>query len=149
MNRQLSLFDAENRRVAHIAGFASFVRAAMNRAAAASPLSREQIVERMNELARAAGVRMTRGNAKKISLDTLEKWLNPYGDYAPSLLAVEIFMRAAGTLEPLGSWLSLHGCEFMTDEDRAYRDLGKIKLDQKEAAARARELENTLQRRNT
>lgn len=149
MKRQLSLFDADNRTAANVAGFASLIRAAMNRAAAESGLSRDQIVDKMNELALASGVRMTQGKARKISKDTLEKWLNPDSSYPPSLLAVAIFMQALGNISPLAAWLGLHNCEIMTEEDRKYRDLGKIKLEQKEAAAQARELENQLQRRKS
>ena len=49
--RQLSLFEEENKAITHIAGFTSLVKASMNSAAAASPYSRQQILERMNRLA--------------------------------------------------------------------------------------------------
>lgn len=138
--RQLTLFDQDNADLAGIVGVTAVIRAAMNRAAAASSLSRAQIVDRMNELARYSGKRMTRGNAKSISLDTLEKWLNPESEHIPSLQAVEFFMRALGNKAPLDSWLALHGCEIMTDEDRYYRDVGKSFLEKQEAAQRHNEV---------
>jgi hypothetical protein len=141
MPRQLSLFDAENRGITGIAGITVLIRAAMNRAAAASPYSREQIVERMNRLAQAAGKRMTQGSAKTISLDTLDKWLNPESDNVPSLVAVEVFMRAVGDTAPLAVWLEAHDCAIMTAEDRVLRDLGKNQLKKRRCAEEARALE--------
>lgn len=147
MHRQLSLFDSENLTVSHIAGFTAVMRAAMNRAAAASPYSRQQIVDRMNDLAGAAGKRLTQGNARKISLETLEKWLNPESDHVPGLLAVEVFMRAVGGAAVLETWAALHNCEIMNHEDRMYRDLGRLSLKRKSDAEAARELEAQLKRR--
>ena len=143
--RQLSLFEQENKAIAYIAGFTSLVKASMNSAAAASPYSRQQILERMNMLTARAGKRLTSGKAKSISIDTLEKWLNPESDAVPTLLALEVFMQAANTVEPLKSWLQLHNCALMTPQDEMLRDLGKTKLAQKRHAERARELENKLQ----
>lgn len=118
MDGQLSLFDADNKAVSSVCGLTGLIRTAMNRAAAASPYSRAQIVERMNRIALTSGKRMTQGKAKTISLDTLEKWLNPEADVVPSLLAVEIFMRAVNSLAPLEAWLDLHQCEVMTPPKR-------------------------------
>ena len=143
--RQLSLFEAENMAIAGIAGFTSYIRSAMNRAAAASPYSRQQIVDRMNALALAAGVRLTQGKAKTITLDTLEKWLNPASDHVPGLLAVEVFMRALGAVEPLAAWLALHGAEVMTGKDKMLRDLGEAKLRQKHTARKAARIEQQLE----
>lgn len=145
MNRQLSLFDNDNKKVAYIAGFASFICAAMNRAAATSPYSRQQIVDRMNRLSQAAGKRLTQGNAKSISLDTLEKWLNPESGQNPGLLATEVFMQAVETIEPIESWLGLHGCDVMSPKDKKLRDLGEKKLRQKRVAEEVRQLEQQLQ----
>ena len=137
MNRQLSLFEDENRSIAHLAGFTAMIRAAMNRAAAASPWSRAEIVDRMNRLILLSGKRVTQGNAKKISIETLEKWLSPEGEYTPSIQALEVFMSALagceGGLAPLEAWVSLHNCELLTEQDRYYRDLGKS-LEEKEKA---------------
>ncbi len=142
--RQLSLFEQDNRTVTHIAGLTTMVKAAMNRAAAASAFSREQILDRMNHLAQVAGVRMTQGNAKAIKIDTLEKWLAPDSDATPSLLAVEIFMQAVGNVEPLAAWLSLHNCEVMSDEDRFYRDYGLAQVEREEAADKVRSVKSRL-----
>ncbi len=62
------------------------VKAAMNRVAerakAERNLSREQLVDKMNEIAAASGIKLNR-NARTLSLDIFEKWLNPASDYMP------------------------------------------------------------------
>lgn len=115
---QLYLFEHESSAASAAAssGISGLIRAAMHRAAAAAPYSRAQIVERMNRLALASGKRMTSGKAKGISLDTLEKWLNPESDAVPPLQAVDIFMRAVGTTAPLEAWAASFGCGLMTPQ---------------------------------
>lgn len=79
------------------------VKAAMRRVAAASLLSREQICDRMNELAESAGIKLN-GNAKRLELATLEKWLNPHElSYVPTLRALVTFCRVTRSLEPLSA----------------------------------------------
>ena len=142
--RQLSLFEQENKAIAYIAGFTTLIKASMNSAAAASPYSRQQILERMNALTRQAGIRLTAGKAKVISIDTLDKWLTPESGAVPTLLAVEVFMLAADSVAPLESWLQLHNCDVMTPEAKMLRDLGEAKLAQKASAEKARALENKI-----
>ena len=143
MHRQLSLFDDENRTVSQIAGFDVLLKAAMNRAAAASPLSREQIVAKMNALSQAAGRRLTSGNAKSISLAVLEKWLSPESDQLPPARAVNVFMHVCG-VAPLEAWAAGHGCGIMTPKDKKLRDLAEKKLRIQRATAEARRLETEL-----
>lgn len=42
-----------------------------------SKLSREQIIDRMNDLAERNGVCLAHGNSKTLTMETFEKWLNP------------------------------------------------------------------------
>lgn len=149
MNRQLSLFDAENTATASIAGFDAVIKASMNRAAVSSQYSRQQLVDRMNSLSQAAGRRLTGGNAKSISLDTLEKWLNPESDSTPTLRAVHVFMLACGSTDPLEAWAGLHGCAIMTQKDRRLRDLGEKKLRIQRDAREVKRLEDELTYRIT
>jgi hypothetical protein len=144
MSRQLSLFESDNVVTASIAGFDALLKASMNRAAAASPYSRPQIVERMNALSQAAGRRLTGGNAKIISLDTLDKWLNPESDQQPTTRAINVFMHACATTAPLEAWAGLHGCSIMTPRDKRFRDLGEKKLRMQREAREVRRLEETL-----
>ena len=52
------------------------IKAALNKDVQASGLSREQIVDRMNELADCYGVCLVNGNCKRLTIETFEKWLN-------------------------------------------------------------------------
>ena len=143
MNRQLSLFDEQNAAVSQIAGFDVLLKAAMNRAAAASRYSREEIVDKMNALSQAAGRRLTSGNAKSISLAVLEKWLSPESDQVPPARAINVFMHVCG-VAPLEAWAAGHGCGIMTPRDKKLRDLAEKKLHIQRTAAEARRLEADL-----
>jgi len=68
---QLSLFDTPTFNVS------ISLKETMNRAAKTCGLSREEIVDRMNILAERYGVCLVKGNCRKLSRETLEKWLNP------------------------------------------------------------------------
>lgn len=144
---QLSLFDNEQVKISisRITGIEKVICAAMNKAAEESLFSREQILERMNDLARSAGIRLTGGNAKSISIHTLEKWLNPNADHIPSLRAIEVFMQACQSFEPLDAWLREHDLKLMDDEAKLYHDYGKSRILQEKASKKARNLKSKLE----
>lgn len=142
---QLGLFEENGRLPLVVAGLIASIKAAMNKAAANSSLSRAQIVDRMNVLAQDAGVRLTKGNAKSISEDTLAQWLNPSErSHTPSLLAVNVFCLAVGNVAPLSAQLAVHGCSVMGDEDRRYRDYGKACVNARAAAKQKRKIEEEI-----
>ncbi|GAB6124296.1 hypothetical protein [Humidesulfovibrio idahonensis] len=140
--RQGSLFDDDNGR---LSGLVPALRAAMNRAAGEDEDGRKLLVDRINAVARDAGIRLTAGNAKVISKDTLDKWLNPNDrDHTPGLLAVVAFCRATKDAAPLRVLLRSLGLDVMTDEDRKLRDYGKACLTEREARKRKKMLEETI-----
>jgi len=140
--RQGSLFDDDNGR---LSGLVPALRAAMNRAAGEDEDGRKLLVDRINAVARDAGIRLTAGNAKVISKDTLDKWLNPNDrDHTPGLLAVAAFCRATKDAAPLRVLLRSLGLDVMTDEDRKLRDYGKACLTEREARKRKKMLEETI-----
>lgn len=109
----LSLFDDDNqqaearsRKAMRAAGFVTALKGAMFRAAKASALSRDQIVDEMNLLASAAGRRLTQGRSKSIARDTLDKWLSSEeAEHVPGVYAVHIFCLALDDPSPLCFWL--------------------------------------------
>ena len=123
---QLSLLG-NGSTTAKLAGLIPAIKAAMHRVIceARPALSREQVLDRMNRIAGEAGVKLSMGNARKLALPTLEKWLNP-GDreHLPSILALHVFCLAVGNLAPFALLVGLHGYEVMTPEDRRLRDYG-------------------------
>ncbi|WP_235956937.1 hypothetical protein [Fundidesulfovibrio magnetotacticus] len=99
----------------------------------------------MNALAVSAGVRMTKGRSKVISLDTLDKWLSSEErEHVPSLLALHIFCLALEDTAPLRAWLAAFGCDVMTAEDRKLRDYGRACIEDKARAKAKRKLEDMI-----
>lgn len=140
--RQLTLLDDATR----LAGVMASIRAAM-RAAAGAPESegRKALPDKLNALARQAGIKLTAGNQKGISKDTLDKWLSPSDtSHTPSLLAVLTFCIATGDMGPLRVTAQALGLDLMTEDDRKLRDYGRAVLDMRAARERKRKLENDL-----
>ncbi len=140
--RQLSLFDDLSTELAMLV---PRTKSVMNQMAARSGLSRDEILDRMNQIAKDAGISLSRGNAKSLTLATLEKWLNPANsEHVPSLMAVNVFCQAIKTVAPLEVSLHLHDCEVLTPEDALYRDYGKAIKAEREARKRKKRLELEL-----
>jgi hypothetical protein len=146
--KQLSLFHEcdDDAAIAALASLLPIIRAAMARVAAEHPtLSRDLIADRMTEISRSAGVKLSRGNAKSVKTATLDKWLAPADrDHPPSLPALMAFCLATRDIRPLEPMLKAMGCEVMTAEDRKMRDYGKAILAEREAKKLQRKLEADL-----
>jgi len=139
MQKQLSLFHNDQ---AALAGLVPGLRAAMNRSAGADPAGRKLLVDRINDIARQAGLRLTTGNAQSISKDTLDKWLSPGDrDHTPSIIALVVFCAATGDHAPLQMLLRALGLDVMTAEDRTQRDYGRACLAEREARRKKKMLE--------
>lgn len=140
--RQASLFD----HCAPLAGAMPAIKAAM-RAVAGAPEGegRKALPDRINAVASASGVRLTVGNARSISKDTLDKWLSPSDEsHPPSILAVLAFYLATDDPAPLRAMLRSVGLDIMNGEDRRFRDLGKLDAEMKAARKRKKLLEASL-----
>lgn len=142
MQQQLSLLDDTS---GHLAGLVSTIRAAMNAAAGADEQGRKLLVDRINDLAAQAGIRLTAGNQRVISKDTLDKWLAPADrEHTPSILALAVFCRATGSHEPARVLLRALGMDVMTAEDRRLRDYGRACLAEREARRKKKRLEEEI-----
>lgn len=140
--RQASLLDDDHGK---LAGLVPAMRAAMNRAAGGDEAGRKLLVDRINAVAQEAGIRLTAGNAKTVSKDTLDKWLNPNDrDHTPGVLAVAAFCAATRDVGALRVLLQAMGLDVMTAEDRKHRDYGKACLAEREARKRKKMLEDTI-----
>ena len=139
---QLSLFEDQ---AYQLADLTRSIKYHMNRAAAAGRQSRQEIVDRMNELSMQAGINLASGNSKALNLPTLEKWLNPAAvGHVPSVLALTIFCQVTKNLSPIAPMLKLLGGDVMTPDDKTLRDLGKAYLTGKKVRRELKELENKL-----
>jgi len=140
--RQASLLEDDHSR---LAGLIPAMRAAMNRAAGEDESGRKLLVDRLNAVAREAGVRLTLGNSHALSKDTLDKWLSPSDrDHTPGILAVAVFCAATKDASALRMLLQAVGLDVMTAEDRKHRDYGKACLAEREARKRKKMLEDTI-----
>jgi hypothetical protein len=133
--------------VMHVAGLIPPVKAAMQRALAAvnPPMSREQLVDKMNELAKLAGAKITADKSRALSLATLEKWLSVNDlDHFPPLPALEIFMIAVNSRAPLDVLASIHGYRLISPEEVIILEYGKARLASKKAGDKMRRLEKEI-----
>lgn len=142
MLKQYSLFKDDH---GSLAGLVPAMRAAMNRAAGADAAGRKLLVDRINEIARQVGLRLTTGNAQSISKDTLDKWLAPSDrDHTPSLIAMVVFCAATGDHAPLQMMLRALGLDVMTAEDRRHSDYGRACLAERTARRHKKMLEDGI-----
>ncbi|WP_319543193.1 hypothetical protein [uncultured Pseudodesulfovibrio sp.] len=128
--------------VGKLAGIDTSVKAAMRTVCKNDHRSREEIVDSMNELTHAAGIRITGGNAKQLSLPTLEKWLSPTAmDQVPSVRALVVFCEVMGDVSPLSALAEpLEARIINRDEARILR-LAEIEEEIKELKKRKKMLE--------
>jgi len=132
---------------AHAGGLVPSVKACMQRAlAAVTPsMSRDQLVDRMNFIAKQTGTRLTSERSRLLSLATLEKWLSPNDrDHVPSLEALDVFMRAVNTVEPLAQWADTHGCTLVSPDEKPFLLYGKAKFEAKEHSRQLKRLEDEI-----
>lgn len=140
--RQASLLEDDHGK---LAGLVPALRAAMNRAVGEDEAGRKLLVDRINAIAQAAGIRLTAGNTKAISKDTLDKWLNPADrDHTPGILAVVSVCLATKDFGALRMIARAAGLDLMTDEDRRHRDYGRACLAEREARKRKKMLEDAI-----
>jgi len=140
--RQFSLFENDT---SALAGVLPAIRAAMNAAAGASEEGRKLLVDRLNEVAASANVRLTAGNGKSISKDTLDKWVSPSDrDHPPSILAVVAFCMATKDAGAMRALLRPLGLEVMTAEDRRLRDYGRACIESESKAKIKKRLKEEL-----
>ena len=131
--RQVSLLAPGIAALAHVI---PDVRAAMRQIAGSRESEgRKALVDKLNQIASEAEIKLTGGNSKSISKDLLDKWLSPSdSSHPPSLLAILAFCRATDNPAPLQIILRAVGLDVMTDEDRKFRDYGRAVWEAEEAA---------------
>ncbi len=134
MVKQLSLFNQPSLNVG------KKLKEQMALSARNSKYSREELLDRMNDLASRYGVRLVRGNGNGLTMATLEKWLNPEAmEHSPGINSLMVFCAALDDLEPMREVLAPMG-GMLIDEDEV-----KLLLWAKEYQ-RAKEARNRMRR---
>lgn len=109
---QLSLFSAPTLNVL------GTVKERMAGAARDCGMSREQLCDALNSLAEKYGVCLVGGRSGRLTMDILEKWLNPADkEHFPSIKALPVFCAATGSVEPMRAMIEPLGWQIIGDQD--------------------------------
>jgi len=135
--RQLDLFGQPT-----IGGLVRDLKLSMSQVVKNSGLSRAQVLDLLNDFAQQYRVKLNGGNAKMLSGDTLEKWLNP-GDEArvPSMVAVTVFCVVMRTSEPISVMARLLGSMVIDGEEIDLLEWAKLQRQMKATRAKMRKIE--------
>ena len=142
--RQLSLIDDE---YTTLSGAMPSIKAALRRVAGdENSEGRKLLVDKINKIARISGVKLTGGNVRAISKDTMDKWLSPSDEsHPPSVVAILAFCLATQNTTPLRVMLRVAGLDVMTEEDRLYAEIGRRSVEAKRKNAEAKKARRLIQ----
>ncbi len=109
------------------------IKRALRQSLSRTHLSRDQVVDKMNEFATEEGLR------KNISKATLDNWTKDSDpDRLPSLPWVVIFCKVLNDISPIAVLLRPLGCYAIDDKEGAVLKWGKAELARKKAIKHAR-----------
>jgi len=141
MNRptQLGLFNQPTLNVC------SAVKEALNKDVWDSDLSREQVVDRMNRLADNYGIRLCKGNARRLTIDVFEKWLNTNDTSRQiPIKAIPVFCAATGGTSVVEAMIRPIGLVVVGEREQKMLDWAEAKMAIKEHGRKVREIEAEL-----
>jgi hypothetical protein len=112
MVNQLKLFAAPTLNVLRD------VKVAMATAARDCGMSRDELCDRMNALADRYGVCLAGGRGQKLTLPTLDKWLNTEDkEHFPSIKALPVFCAVTNDIGPMRAMIEPLGWQVIGDQD--------------------------------
>lgn len=112
MVKQLSLFNQPSLNINRA------LKEQMATSAKESQWSREQILDRMNDLAERYGVRLLRGNGTGLTMTTLEKWLNIEAmEHIPPVNSLVIFCASIDDARAMHVLMEPLGAEIIEEPD--------------------------------
>ena len=118
------------------------LKQAMATAADASGLSREELCDRMNQLADRYGVRLVKGTGQHLTMATFEKWLNPEDkERVIPAKGLPVFCAASGSVEPMQVLVQPLGWRIIDEKKAKLLELAELDQDVKKKKARMRKLE--------
>ncbi|MDD2467731.1 MAG: hypothetical protein PHI97_27440 [Desulfobulbus sp.] len=95
------------------------LKTSMAHAAKETGLSREELCDRINQMADRYGVRLVKGTGPNLTMDTLEKWLNPEDkERVIPAKGLPVFCAAVNSIEPMQVMVAPLGWRVI-DEKRA------------------------------
>jgi hypothetical protein len=137
MSEQLSLFH--NRSLDPT----SKVKEAMRRAIKQSELSREEVVHRMNELAKIEGIK-TGGRTQGISLNHFEKWLSQSADHLIPWKLLSIFCTVVKSIDPVRPLLGAAEAFVVTRDEWKLFEWAKTEKEKRSIRKKQKRLEEEM-----
>lgn len=117
------------------------LKEAMALDAEASGLSREELCDRMNQIAERYGVRLVKGSGVHVTMATLEKWLNPEDrERVIPAKGLPIFCAATGGIRTMQALAAPLGWRVINERQARRLELAELEDDIKEKKARMRRL---------
>jgi hypothetical protein len=117
------------------------LKVAMATAAKATGLSREALCDRINQLADRYGVRLVKGTGPNLTVDTLEKWLNPEDkERVIPTKAMPVFCAAVESIEPMQVLVAPLGWRIIDDKQAKLLQLAELDMDVKRKQAMMKKL---------
>lgn len=129
----------------HAGGILPLIKQRMKSAIAAAvpPLSRAQLVDRMNEIAERENLKITVSKGP-LTPAILDKWLAPREPDLPPLPAMSVFMQALGDFGLLEALAEFHGFRLLSPEEALFYEFGKAKFEKREQSRRIKRLEESI-----
>lgn len=140
MAKQLDLFTA-----APTLNVQRDVKTAMANAAKNTGLSREELCERINQIADRFGVRLVKGTGQNLTLATLEKWLNPEDkEREIPNKGMSVFCAAVGSLDPIHAMVVPLGGQVIDEKKAKLLRLALLDLEVKQRQAEMKKIKSEL-----
>jgi hypothetical protein len=120
------------------------VKEAMRQALKGSKWSREQVVEKINDLARAEGL-STNGRAQKATPEMLDKWVSQSGDHIIPWKLLPIFCRVVEDVGPLAALAAPVGAVVIDKQDALLLEWARAEIKGRQLKKRQRQLSERLE----
>jgi len=121
------------------------LKVAMAHAAKNSGLSRDELCDRINQLADRYGVRLVKGTGLNLTMDTLEKWLNPEDkERVIPVKAMSVFCAAVESLEPFRVMIAPLGGRVIDEKQAKLLSWAELDQEVKKKKAKMRQLETEI-----
>jgi len=118
---------------------------AMANAAKATGLSREELCDRINQMADRYGVRLVKGTGPNLTLDTLEKWLNPEDkERVIPAKGLPVFCAAVNSIEPMQVMVEPLGWRIIDEKQAKLLQLAELDQEVKQKQAIMKKLKSEI-----
>jgi len=121
------------------------LKVAMAKAADATGLSRDELCDRINQLADRYGVRLVKGTGPNLTLATLEKWLNPEDkERVIPAKGLPVFCAAVNSIEPMQVMAAALGWRVIDEKQARLLRLAELDQEVKRKQAMMKKLKAEL-----